>query len=444
MISLAADFKHEPYWWERAPRPSIDVVALPAQADVVVVGSGYAGLLAAIELSRSGRNVLVLEAQSAGFGASSRSVGMIGGRLRLGHAALAKRFGDATALAMMHEARDAYAWFLKFVRDEAINCDLQQSGRLVCAWTPNDYQGQARLAKFLTSKIGIRADVVDKPSLSTEIDTRLYHGAMVLPDDGGVDPARYHAGLMQVAQRAGVQIIPGTRVNGVQEGTSGVVLETSRGTVRADNVVLATNGYTASPFSWFQRRIIAVGSQMAATAPLPSDLLDRLLPKGRLVNDTRQLAYAIRRSPDGTRLLVGGRALTLNGMNPRKVATRLGRILTQVFPELDDVSMTHAWDGPVAFTFDRVPHIGSQGRIHFMLGCNGSGIVMSSYLGMQVARLLTGKGKPSVFADREFPTAAFYTGSPWFMPPVTAALGMRDRFRRWSSSRQQSSAASGR
>lgn len=444
MSVLAADFKPEPYWWERVPRPPIEAATLPAKADVVIVGSGYAGLHAAIELARKGRAVCVLEAQSAGFGASSRSVGMIGGRLRLGYAPLAKRFGETAALAMMLEARGAYDWFLRFVRDEGIDCDLNQSGRLVCSWTAADLDGQKRLAEFLSTKIGIAAHVVDKRSLTTEINTELYHGALVLPDDGGVDPARYHDGLALIAQRAGVQIIPGTRVDDVLEEASGIAVKTSRGMLRARDVVLATNAYTGGPFSWFRRRIIPVGSQMAATAPLSPTLLDSLLPKGRLVNDTRQLAYAIRRSPDGSRLLVGGRALTLNGMNPPKVAARLGRVLGQVFPELADVSMTHAWDGPVGFTFDRIPHIGSRGCVHFMLGCNGSGIVMSSHLGVRVAQLLLGEGASSVFANRDFPTAPLYTGNPWFMPPMTLALGMRDRFRRWSSaSPQQTTTTSG-
>jgi glycine/D-amino acid oxidase-like deaminating enzyme len=428
---LAEGFKADPYWWEAVPRGAAELQPLPPDADVVVVGSGYAGLSAAIALRRAGRSVIVVEAQSAGHGASTRSVGMIGGRLRQSFAALSKDFGAEKAHALLRETWEAYGWFCDFVRDEKIDCDLALSGRLICAWTPKDMEGLKRQADFLTTTFGIPAHTVSKDALRSEVVTDLYHGALVLPQDGGVDPAKYHLGLLRLALREGVIVIENTPVTGIVEGGETIEIITARGSLNARDVILATNAYTGRELPWYRRRIIAVGSHMIATSPLAPGELDRLLPAGRLVNDTRKLAYAFRASPDRRRLLVGGRALQVDRVDPVAIARQLKKALVQVFPTLANTSISHAWEGRVGFTFDRIPHIGKRGRVHHALGCNGSGIVMSSYLGRRTAEMVLAGRTTSLFAGQDLPSRPYYHGIPWFMPPMTFALSMQDKARSW-------------
>ncbi|HEV7258025.1 MAG TPA: FAD-binding oxidoreductase [Bosea sp. (in: a-proteobacteria)] len=428
---LAEGFKAEPYWWEAVPRGTANLRPLPAAADVAIVGSGYAGLSAAIALARAGRSVVVIEAQSAGHGASTRSVGMIGGRLRQSYTALAKDFGAEKALGLLRETWDAYGWFRGFVRDEAIECDLALSGRLICAWTPKDMEGLKRQADFLTKTFGIPAHTIGKEGLRADVATDLYHGAMVLPEDGGVDPAKYHLGLLRLARGEGVEVIEHTAVTGLVEGDEATEIVTARGSVQARDVILATNAYTGRELPWYRRRVIAVGSHMIATSPLPAGEVDRLLPGGQLVNDTRKLAYAFRASPDRQRLLVGGRALQLDRVDPVGIARRLKEVLVLSFPSLADIRVSHAWEGRVGFTFDRIPHMGRRGKVHHVLGCNGSGIVMSSYLGRRTAELLLSGRSTSLFAQQELPARPYYNGIPWFMPPMTFALSLQDRARSW-------------
>ncbi len=429
---LAEDFRDQPYWWDDAPRDAAHPsTPLPRRADVAVVGAGYAGLAAAIALSRAGRSVVVLDAGPPGGGASSRSVGMIGGRLRQGHAGLAATVGPAMALDLMRETAAAYRWFLDFVRDEAIDCTLAQPGRIVGAWTRADATRQQRLAAFLSDKIGIPAHTVSRASLPAEIGTDLYHGALVFPDDGGLHPARLHDGLLRHALAAGAAIHPFTRVLGLIEDGGLVQVASERGTFKVLDVVLATNAHTGPAFPWHRRRVIPVGSYMAATEPLPPGLMRQLLPKGRLVNDTRRLAYAIRPSPDGTRLLLGGRASARDHADPRAVARSLHRLARTVFPETAPLRITHAWGGMVAFTVDRLPNIGARGRIHHVLGCNGSGVVMNTYLGTRLGRRIAGTGDAETgFARAGLPTHPLYRGRPWFMSPLSVWYGVRDRIDR--------------
>jgi glycine/D-amino acid oxidase-like deaminating enzyme len=425
-VSLTA----EPYWWRAAPRPQA-AGEVPARADLVVVGAGYAGLSAALAAARAGREVVVLEAGQPGIGASSRSVGMIGGRLRLGPAALAARFGADPARAMMAEARDAYAWFRGFVAEEAIDCDLRLSGRLVCAWTPADLARLGGLATLLKRDLGMPAEVLDRAALRQEIATDLYHGAMLLPEDGGLQPALYHQGLLDRALAAGVRVVGQAPVTELRREGAVVRATTPRGVLEASAAIVATNAHTGPEFGWLRRRIIPVGSDMAATEPLPRELLDRLMPRFRLVNDTRRLAYAFRRAPHDDRILVGGRATALGNPDPARIAARLGAKLRQLFPELGAVRMTHAWTGMVGFTFDRVPHLGLREGIHYVTGCNGSGVVMASWLGRKAAAaVIRANEAPSAFARDAFPTLPLYRGRAWFMPPLAAWYALRDRVAR--------------
>lgn len=429
---LAPDFAPEPYWWDAVPGayggPGPADTALPAATDLLVVGGGYAGLSAALAAARAGRSVCVVDAREPGFGASSRSVGMIGGRLRQGYAALAGRLGDAAALSLMQETRDAYAWFCDFVADEGIACAMKRSGRLVAAWTARDMPRLQSLARFLTGRVGIEARVLDRDDLRHEIGTDLYHGALLLPNDGGLHPATYHQGLLARAKAAGVIVAGHCEVTAVAREQGGFGVVTATGRISARNVILATNAYTGPAMGWFRRRVIPVGSYMIATEQLPPGVLDRLLPTHRLVNDTRQLAYAFRRAPGEDRLLVGGRASARDHADPRRVARGLHGIMRQLFPELAATRVSRAWGGMVGFTFDRLPHVGIHEGIHYVLGCNGSGIVMNSYLGRKVAAMVVNANDAATgFAREDFPTLPFYTGNAWFMPALTLWYGARDR-----------------
>ena len=193
--------------------------------------------------------------------------------------------------------------------------------------------------------------------------------------------------------------------------------------------MIATNGYTGALTPRLQRRIIPIGSYMIATEPLAKDLIDRLLPTRRIISDTRRVVYYYRPSPDRSRILFGGR-VSLRESNPRATGPKLRAALARIFPELKTVKISHSWMGYIAFTFDRLMHIGEDDGLYYAMGyCGaGAGVGMASYLGMKLGQQVIGlKAGQTAFNKLPFPTRPCYTGKPWFLAPSVLYYRLVDR-----------------
>ncbi|MGH7191732.1 MAG: NAD(P)/FAD-dependent oxidoreductase, partial [Acetobacteraceae bacterium] len=203
-------------------------------------------------------------------------------------------------------------------------------------------------------------------------------------------------------------------------------LETARGTIEASEVVIATNGYTGEITPDLRRRLIPVASHIIATEELPEHLARSLIPHGRTISDTPRVLTYYRMSPDGRRMIFGGRA-RFTAVDPTVAAPILHRFMTDRFPQLRGIRITHAWTGNVAFTFDALPHMGTANGMHYCLGCNGSGIAMMTYLGSETARrIATGANRGSAFDQEQFPDFPLYRGNPWFLPLIGGWFRLRD------------------
>jgi glycine/D-amino acid oxidase-like deaminating enzyme len=423
---LAPGFTETPYWWEAAPPSAAAEPMLPDAADVVIVGAGYAGLSAALELGRHGTEVLVVDAARIGHAASSLNGGMVAGSLKLGHAELARAFGAERATALLEESARCLPFLEELLAREGIACHYRRTGRFVGAHCPSAYAELAGRVEAMARLTGADAWLVSRSRQREEIDTGHYHGGMVVTASGGLHPALYHRGLAEAARRAGALIAEDTPVDAIGRRPGGFALRTPRGVVQAREVVVATNGYTGPVTPWLRRRLIPLGSYIIATEPLPSETARRLIPRGRMIVDTNRVLSYYRLSPDGTRVLYGGRA-SFRQATAREAAPRLHGMMTSVWPELGGTRVTHAWTGNVAFTFDHVPHMGVHEGVHYAVGCQGSGVAMATYLGYRVALKLAGKAMaPCAFDGLPFPTRPTYTGDPWFLPVVGSYYRLRD------------------
>ena len=428
-VPQLAGAKHQPYWWDDAPRPPHVETALPKEVDVLIVGSGYTGLSAALTLARADRSVLICEAKEAGHGASSRNGGGCGTMpYKLSYAATETIFGERRALDLWREGSASVDYVEELVKAEQIACNFTRSGRFTGAHRPGEYEKEARRLEMLRRKLGHEGDMVPKAEQHRELGTDYYHGGRIVHRDASLHPGLYHQGLLDRVKSAGAIVADRTEVLGAERNGAGFTVRTRRGNVTARDVIVGTNGYTGGAFPFLERRVIPVKSQMIATEPLAPELMQRLMPKGRLINDTKRTRNYYRPSPDGTRILMGGRP-TLRDAPIEVSARHLRDFLVQVFPELAETRITHAWDGNLGFTFDQLPHIGTHDGIHYACGYLGSGVAMSTYLGHKLGlRVLGSPDAHTVLDDRLFPTMPFYKGNPWFLSTVAAYYRFRDKF----------------
>ena len=417
---FAPEFKSEPYWWDRTPRPDLAVVDLPSSVDVAIVGSGYTGLHSAVVTARGGRSTLVLDSGDAGFGCSTRNGGQISTSIKPSLGELARRYGAQAAFDILKEGQTALRWIGEFIRTEGLDCDFMVPGRFHAAHSPGAF---ARLVRQVTGHppgLEVPYRIVERADQRTEIGTDRYHGGIVFENHASLDPARYHQALLDLALAAGAQVATFARVTAIESSGQGFVLRTGRGEVRARDVVIATNGYTSGLTPWLQRRVIPIGSYVIATEPVEQGLMDRLMPTNRIISDSRKVVYYYRPSPDRRRIVFGGRVSSTE-TNTRASAVRLKRDLEGLFPELHDVGVSHSWMGFVAYTFDALANCGKHNGMHYAMGYCGSGVSVASYLGMRIGQQVLGAGDGrTAFDDIPMTTRPLYFGRPWFLPASVA------------------------
>lgn len=432
---LTSDFKASPFWWDEVPLRPADG-PLPERVDVAIVGGGYCGMTAALTLARHGVSTVVLEAEDPGFGASTRNHGHVGGIGKL-PAQLERAVGPERAGLMKEDAVRARAFLTDLIRDEGLDVDYVQRGRFMGAHSPEAYQSYVRRADSFRRDLGLTVRLVPREEQRSEIGSDFYYGGIVTEEAGALQPAKLYREIRRLAEAAGVRICGQARVTGIKSVAGGYRVSSARGTVRADQVLVTTNAYTDGLSPFIQRRLVPVTAYMIATEPMPLDLATDVLPTNRTGGDTKRALYAFRHSPDGRRIIFAGRA-KFRDIDEGRAARILHGFMCGVWPQLRDVRVSHCWKGFVAFTLDNIPHMGQQDGLHYVAGCNGSGVTMMTYLGHQLGlKLVKRQDRPCAIDGLAFPAVPVpgYQGKPWFLPAVGGYYSFRDRLDRMFAAR---------
>ena len=425
---FVSGFKTQPYWWDDVPPPDLPLIDLPQIADVVVIGSGYTGLHAALQTARGGRETVVLDAESAGFGCSTRNGGQVSTSIKPNFDVLAKRHGAEKAFAILKDGQNSLAWIGRFIAEEKIDCDFSVVGRFHAAHRPSQYDVLARAVSNQRPGLEVEAHMVSRAEQRSEIGTDVYYGGAVYRQHASVHPARYHRGLLDRVRAAGAILMPHCPATAIAPLGSGFRITTSRGTIVTRDVVIATNGYPGRLTPWLQRRVIPIGSYVIATEAVPETLIDKLIPRNRIISDTRKVVFYYRASPDRRRILFGGR-VSLNETDPRNSGRRLYAEMIHVFPELASVGVSHSWSGTIAYTFDELMHVGRHEGMYYAMGYCGAGVGTSSYFGMRIGQQVLGLAEGRTALDGlTFQTRPLYTGNPWFLAPSVLYYRLRDQW----------------
>jgi glycine/D-amino acid oxidase-like deaminating enzyme len=391
---------------------------------VAVIGGGYTALAAARALARAGASVVVLEREQIGAGASSRNGGFVLPGYKADLSAIVRRFGLPRARVLFEASLEAVGFVERLVREEGIDCHWGRPGAITLAARPGHMAALRAEQQLLAREFGHVTALLGPAEVRGEIGSSRYHGGLLDETAGAVHPAEYLHGLALAAARAGATLCERAEVRRMGRTAGRWRLETGAGVVEAGEVLLATNGYGGGLVPWIARRVVPVGSFIIATVPLAPALAARLIPRGRVLSDTKNLLYYFRLSPDG-RLVFGGRA----AFRPEAVERSLDMLragMVEVFPELAGTTVEFGWGGTLGFTLDQLPHAGRHDAVSYALGYCGHGVACASWLGDRVGTALAGRGPWPLLAELPFPAIPLYGGRPWFLPLAGAYYQLKD------------------
>jgi glycine/D-amino acid oxidase-like deaminating enzyme len=409
--------------------------ALPDAVDVAIVGAGFCGLAAAYTLARRGVKVAVLEAETLGWGASSRNGGMVLTGMKLPVPELISRYGREAVRRMYAASLESIDCVERIVREEEIACDFARCGHLEVACKEAHFKSYAESAARIQREFNHELRIVPKSELRGEIGSDIYFGGMVDEVSAGVNPARFVTGLARAAQRAGASLFERARVEKVERelsnGAPKFRIGTTRGALTAREVLLASGAYATSATPALRKKIIPIGSYIIATEPLSASLARELSPRNRMIYDSKHFLYYYRLTPDN-RMLFGGRAAFFpeSENTVRQSAEILRRGMIGVYPQLRETKVEYVWGGTLDFTLDVMPHAGKFHDMYFALGFAGHGVAAATWLGTKLAGAICGEPSDIPFDGIKFPNAPFglRSGNTWALPLAGAWYRILDFF----------------
>jgi len=410
------------FWQTTVQMPDdSNLTPLPEKVDVAIIGGGYTGLSAARTLAKrnTALRVAVLEAETVGWGASSRNGGMVLTGLKLGMQTVMKKYGRDIAKKLFQCSLDSIDTVEQIIKEENIDCGFARCGHLLTANKPKHYDALIEEAEFMEREFDHNVRLVSRADQREEIGSDLYHGALLDEFSAGLNPAQYVEGLAEAAQKAGATLHARARVTRLERREKRFSVETERGSLSADSIFVATSGYTGNVIKNLQGKIVPIGSYIIATEKLPDELVGELIPRNRMIFDYKHYLNYFRLW--NNRMIFGGRAAFFpeSSTTIRHSAEILQREMIRVFPQLQDVKIEYVWGGTLDFAFDMMTHVGEMDGIYYSLGYAGHGVGMATYLGKTIAEaIISGKIKEHPFASFAFPGAplGLYNGFPWFLP----------------------------
>lgn len=387
------DPKHAPSYYAATAN---QVAAMPPlmgdqKADICIIGAGYTGLSAALHLAERGYDVVVLEAEKVGWGASGRNGGQLGTGQRKDQQDLEAALGKEWAARMWELAKDSVETVKDIIARYGIECDLKP-GVLHAGWKAGDVSWLRDEVRHMRDTYGYNAmRYIERDEIREMVNTDRYHGGVLDMNGAHLHPLNYAQGMAQAAMLRGARIHEGSRVTSISQ-TDPATIKTATGSITANHVVLATNGYLGGLEPRMAGRIMPINNFIIATEPLGEEGARALIRDDVAVQDTKFVIDYYRLSADH-RLLFGG-GENYSASFPRDIAAFVSKPMLRVFPQLKDVKIDYAWGGTLAITLKRMPHFGRLApNIIFAHGYSGQGINIATLGGKLVAEAIAGQAE---------------------------------------------------
>jgi gamma-glutamylputrescine oxidase len=396
------------------------------QADVCIIGAGFTGISAALELCERGFSVIVLEGTRIGFGASGRNGGQIVNGYSRDLETIARRYGHDKAVKLGQMSLEGGQIIRDRVAKYAIDCDLVDGG-FFAAFTPKQIK-EMETQKANWEKHGHTGlEIVSKADVGKYVKTDRYAGGMIDRFGGHIHPLNYVLGEAAAVESLGGRIFENSQVITVEQGANPVV-RTAKGKVAAKYVLVCGNAYLGKLLPDIGDRMMPVSSQVMATEPLDAALIEELLPADYCIEDANYILDYYRRTSDN-RLLYGG-GIGYGGSDPADLTGVIRPNMLKTFPQLQNKKIDFAWSGNFALTLTRIPHIGRlSDNVYFSHGDSGHGVTTTQLLGKILGEAVAGHAERfDVWSSLpNFP----FPGGKTFRVPLTMLgawwYGLRDR-----------------
>lgn len=411
---------HTPFWVDDHPRAAqIGSDSLPAETDVLVVGSGLTGISTALRLSGGGRTVTVIDSGEIAGGASSMNGGMVSPDVKAGMRAVLSAHGPKVTDEIWHASVRSVDIVKDLADSHRIDAEINSDGMSALGFNERDHKKFIETVRWYRDRFGVEWEVLGADRVGEVVGSESFRSALFEPEGFGIHPARFAFGLAERARSQGVLLVSNCGALALATKGTGFQVKTSAGTIRAGDVVVATNGYTTNqPVPELDRRIVPVGSYIITTEPLSEEEANGVFPRNSMTYTKRRLLHYMRRTPDN-RILIGGRRNLKTGLPLDESASDLRDSLLSYFPHLESKSITHAWGGKLGVPFDLIPHIGRIEGVWYAMGYAGHGVGLSTLLGHDLAGMLLGEDPTSPFASIPHPRRFYYRGRPWFLGPAS-------------------------
>lgn len=368
--------------------PATPPMTQDAAADVVVIGAGFTGLCAAIELAEAGRTCIVVDTAEPGWGASGRNNGQVIAGLKQDPDIIEQAFPGETGRRLVAFGGEAPAKVWAMIERHGIACSANRSGWIQPAYTRNGLAAVQRRHAAWRQR-GVEAQLLEGQALQDCLGTGKYTLGWYDPRGGSLQPLDYARGLARVALGLGVRIHAQAHARQLQRRNGRWQVTVGRHQLKADQVIVATGAYADDLVPGLLTSFVPVRTAQIASYPLSDEQRRHILPGGQVCSDTRQLLTSFRLSPDG-RLVMGGAGAT-TGLGHQAIVPYLQRAGTELFRHLGPLRWAYQWSGCFAVTTDHLPHIHEPERgLHIAVGCNGRGIAVSTSLGMCLAERALG------------------------------------------------------